>query len=325
MTDYKTILALCDGAARVAICGHINPDGDCIGSMLALREILRKRGKDPVCLLNQDQPAPQSYAFLPGYDFCYASQYTATPDLMVVVDGGVRKRLGHSVDVLDRAAQVLVIDHHDGGVDLPGTILCDPRAAACALLIWELAEAAGLAADQRIAEYCYLGLMTDTGRFAYQNTDVRALAAAAAMVKAGASPDRLAAAVYSNTPLSYLELEGRVVKRLVLPAAAGGKVAYSYVRDADLAELGLSQDQTEDLPQLLRSIAGVEVSVLFREQADGHIRGNLRSQDGFDVGAFAKGFGGGGHPGAAGISSKQPLALTMQTVSAALIEAYVQA
>jgi phosphoesterase RecJ-like protein len=238
---------------------------------------------------------------------------------LVVVDVSVLNRLGDTMPVFGHADQTLIIDHHDGYDGLGSYALVDPDAAACSLLVWNLILASGVAPTVRMAEYCYLGLMTDTGRFAYQNTSAACFTAAAQMVQAGARPERMYARIYSNKPLAVLQLESRLLERMQL--ACDGAVASSYLSDADLSELGIVREQTEELPSFLRSIEGVRVSALFRSQSDG-VRVNLRSEDGFNVGDFAQRFGGGGHPGAAGISLSLPFEEAMEQIVAALIQDY---
>lgn len=145
----------------------------------------------------------------------------------------------------------------------------------------------------------YVALMTDTGRFQFGNTTPAALRDAAALVEAGARPAELAQAVYQSRRREALELEARVLDRIEL--ANGGRVAYTYVTKDDYSQTGARPDETENLVDVVRVLKGIEVALLLRVR-DKEVRGNLRSKTGFDVGAVARRFGGGGHAAASGFT-----------------------
>ena len=299
------VLKLCRSANSIAIAGHVNPDGDSLGSSLALAELLRSLGKSCDLLLGQDLPAPQLYAFLPGYDFIAAASYQKVPDLFIAVDSGTINRLGTAQAVFERSAQTLVIDHHANYENFADFYHGDPQAAAAGDLIWQLIRASGVAPTPTMALYCYVAILTDTGRFSFENTNSQALASAKEMVDLGVDPAFVARQIYENKPVAALQLEARLVQRMRF--AQKGALVYSYVSDSDLSELKISRDATEGLPTILRSIQGVKVAALFREEKDG-VRVNLRSRNGIDVGALATSFGGGGHATAAGLTLEMPLA-----------------
>ncbi|MDR1088890.1 MAG: bifunctional oligoribonuclease/PAP phosphatase NrnA [Coriobacteriales bacterium] len=298
-------LAVMDTAQRIAIAGHINPDGDALGSALALQSLLRAMGKDVTVLLGQDHAPPELYKFLPNYEFVWASEYSEVPDLFIVVDASTAKRLGNSERILGVARDTLVIDHHTNYEGFAHHYIGDTMAPAAATLIWRIIKASGITPTLDMATYCYVGIMTDTGRFAFKNTNASAFADASEMIGIGVDPAGLSELVYENKTLPALRLEALMTDRIQFSGA--GSIAYSFILKDDLRTLGLERDVTEQLPAILRAIKGVEVAALFREEGREGIRVNLRSRSSFNVGAFAREFGGGGHAGAAGLTLEQPL------------------
>ena len=314
----EEVLALLDAARTVAIAGHINPDGDALGSALALRDLLRAMGKKADVLLGQESPAPELYEFLPDYDFVYASAYTDTPDLFIAVDVATAKRLGSTERLLEAAENTLAIDHHTNFLGFTRYYYGADTVPATASLIWKLIKASRVEPTLNMARYCYVGIMTDTGRFAFINTDRTAFIDAAELIDCGVSPSEMSQFVYENKSLAVMRLEALIVDRVQF--ACEGTLVYSYLSQEDLDALGLKRDDTEQLPTILRSIQGVEIAVLFRDEVGEGVRVNLRSRDTFNVGAFASRHGGGGHRGAAGLTLALPLDEAIASVMSFLID-----
>lgn len=177
----------------------------------------------------------------------------------------------------------------------------DPDSASTSLLVWELIGYLGVEPSADMATCAFAGLMTDTGRFQYQNADARAFSLGAEMVSRGAEPAHIGSAFYQNRTLASVKLEAAAISHLRL--IAGGSAALSYVSADDMAACGAVKADAEPLVDILRSIAGVRVACMLREQPDG-VRGSLRAKDDTDVSALARRFGGGGHRAAAGFSVK---------------------
>jgi len=296
----EEVLAMIETAQTIAICGHVNPDGDSLGSALALRDLIRAMGKQADVLLGQECPAPELYGFLPDYEFIHAHTYAKTPDLFIVVDASTTKRLGGTEKFIGLAENTLVIDHHAHFEGFTEHYFGDISAPATASLIWEIIRVSNIKPTLNMATYCYVGLMTDTGRFAFRNTDRTAFIDAREMVDVGVCPSEMNQLVYENKSLATMRLEALIIGRIRFSNENG--VAYSYILHDDLDTLGLKRDDTEQIPTILRSIKGVEVAILFREEGDEGVRVNLRSRSVFNVGAFACELGGGGHAGAAGLT-----------------------
>ena len=289
-----------------AISGHVNPDGDCLGSMLALAHALRALGKRADVLLVEDTPVEYGLRFLPGFeDLVPAVRYAGTPEAFVYVDVSVRERIGCGVAIADSCAKRFAIDHHANLEDVAEFNFLDPDAASCSILVWEVIRELGVPMTPEIALCAYTGLMTDTGRFQYQNTDARAFVAAAEMVAAGAQPALAGREFYQNRSLASLRLEQRMIASMEL--LSDGDIAYSVVTLDDFAACEAENADAESLIDTLRSVRGVRVACLLKER-NGFVRGSLRAKDDdTDVAAIARLLGGGGHKAAAGFTLTMPL------------------
>lgn len=314
----QEILAVIERAQSVAIAGHVNPDGDAIGSALALRDMLKAMGKKVTVLLGQDHAAPKLYEFLPDYEFTLGSEYTETPDLFIAVDASIAKRLGTVERVLDVAKDTICIDHHANYDCFANHYYGCISAPAAATLVWRIIKASSIEPTLSMATCCYVGVMTDTGRFAFKNTDLSTFVEAAEMIELGVDPAQMSELVYENKTLPAMRLEALVIDRIKFPCT--DSVVYSYILQDDLKALGIKRDATEGIPTVLRSIKGVEVAALFREEGNEGVRVNLRSRSSFNVGAFACALGGGGHAGAAGLSLNMPLDEAIEYVVSRLIK-----
>lgn len=286
---------------RALVMGHTRPDGDSVGSVLALVSALRAGGCDAVPVLVDDAPGPELYAFLPGFDaYVGAASVTDVPDVVIAVDTPNPRRLGPAAALVEAARRVVVIDHHPDAVEYGDVHLFDPDAAAVGQLVWHLVERLGIVRTPEIATCCYTALVTDTGRFQFQNTDARVMRDAAEMIENGADPSFIADKVYQSRTYASLALRARVMERLTV--ANHGLVAYSWIDEGDLKETAATLDDMEGMPDLVRTMRDIEVAVMLKQEPDGRVRGNLRSKGSFDVGVVARGFGGGGHAAAAGFT-----------------------
>jgi phosphoesterase RecJ-like protein len=316
-SDTVVVIAKALRAARsVIVCGHVTPDGDAIGSVLALTLALRIAGVDACSTLADHHPAPSTYAFLDGFESYRPADELETPDVFVALDTPTWRRLGVAEGLARAATTLVVIDHHPDG-DPFGTLrLVDTAAASTASLVWRLLRPLGVTPDAALASACYAALLTDTGRFSYGNTTAPALRDAADMVDAGADAASIYRRIYETRSAASLALLGRVLSRVVL--ANGGRVAYSWMTDEDLTETGASVDDTENLVDVVRQIGGVEAIAFFKQQRDS-VKVSLRAtRPTVDVAAVAKLFGGGGHRAAAGGAAPLPMESAIEAVLARL-------
>lgn len=299
-TDLASIASFLLCHDDFVVCGHVSPDGDCIGSQLGLAAALRAAGKHVACVLARDDGFEKPFAFLPGAEgLVPAIRYEGPCKTFVAVDVPTRERIGDAVALLDQSEASVTIDHHAVDSTMTELVYVDPDAAAAALLVWQIAGLLGVDRQGAIAQCCYTGVVTDTGRFQYQNTDAFALRSAADMVEAGADVSLVARKVFQSRSIPSLRLESRAVERMRF--GLGGGLVMSWVVQEDFDELGASRPDAEQLVDALRSIAGVRVACLLREQ-DGDVRGNLRAKDDSDVSVVARSLGGGGHVAAAGFT-----------------------
>lgn len=319
--DYTKGIELLDGAHSVAVCGHVNPDGDCLGSALALTLGLRSLGYDVTPLL-ATREHPKLYDFLAGYgDFVPACEYHAVPDVFIMVDVPSPQRAGDGEHVFKRAKRTLVIDHHQGDGAFADVAYVDSSAAAAGMLAWDFLDQAGVAMTPDIATCCYTALVTDTGRFQFQNADSRALAAAAAMAAAGAVPSEVARYVYQRRSWAALQLEGLVVRRMQL--LFDGRAVISWVNESDFEQLGAVKEDGDSLIDAIRQLDGVEVAVMLREQGP-IVRGSIRSKTDRDVASIAAKMGGGGHRAAAGFTVHGTLDEARELVEGLVAESFAQ-
>ena len=302
---FGRIAGLIDGAREIVICAHTNPDGDALGSGLALAQIIRQHwaGKRVTNLLADDDPVPRLYRFLPGTDgFVHASEYAGAPDLFISVDLPAAGRLNLAKAVLERASKVAVIDHHPTNAPFGDVSLVRPDAAATGVIVAEFGLFVGAQITPDIANCLFCAIVTDTGRFQYQNADSEAFECASMLVDAGASPSMISLNVYQSFRLAYLHLESVVMGRIV--TFDKGRISYSYATRADLERTGALPDECDGLIDVVRSVEGSEVALFLKETPGGLVRGNLRSKGDHDISGVARALGGGGHKAAAGFTAE---------------------
>jgi bifunctional oligoribonuclease and PAP phosphatase NrnA len=287
------------GVSSVVVCAHVRPDGDAIGSTLAMTLALRDIGIPAIPTLANVEGPPSTYSWLPGFGLYVAAAQLEAPDVFVALDCPNLSRLGEAEGLARGAKTLIVIDHHPDNGEFGTINAVDPKAAATGQLIWEFVGQFPEPPSPEVALCCYAGLITDTGRFSYDNTSAQALRDAASMVEAGVDPAETARLTYQNRSRASLAIEACAMTRLTL--ANGGRVAYAWVTDEDFETLGVLPEEAESLPDAVRLLGGIEVAMLLRQFGD-EVRVNLRAKTGFDVGSVARAFGGGGHRAASGLT-----------------------
>ncbi len=299
---------------RFLIACHENPEGDAIGSELALALALRKMGKTAT-VLNAD-PVPGNLRFLPGAETVVSTEDGAGYDVAVVVDCGSPERTGRVGAELRKCPLMINIDHHRTNGDRGDLALVDPDAAATGLLIHRVLTALRYDIDPDVAVNLYVAVLTDTGSFHYSSASPEAFEVAGDMIRRGVDPWGVAEQVYETQSAGRLRLLGRVLGSLEI--ASGGRVASIATTRTDLSEFAEGKDALEGFINYPRSIVGVEVAVSFREEERGGIRVSFRSKGRVDVSAVAARFGGGGHRNAAGCTVPGTLAEVRRKVTEAL-------
>lgn len=321
---WQRVLAAIDGVDEVALACHVSPDGDALGSMLALTLALQAVGKKTASGFPGDGlDVPVAYRWMPGLELLTApADYPAAPDLLVTLDTPSRDRLADMAPVADAAGDVLVVDHHERGDGYGSIRLVDTAAAATALVVEELVRRLGVPLTADIATCLYTGLITDTGSFKYASTTPAVHDVAARLLATGFDHAAVSRAVWDTHAFGYVRLLGVVCGRAVLePGEAQGLgLAWSWTCADDLREHGLAMDQVEGLIDTVRTTAEAEVAVVCKEDVDGSFKVSTRSKGRVDVGAACASLGGGGHRLAAGFTSTRDLDATMAALRAALAE-----
>lgn len=297
--------AFLDRHSKFLLTTHINPDGDGLGSEVALALWLRSRGKT-VQVLN-DSVTPANFLFLADqqpletFEPELAERRFSEADALIVLDTSNRQRIGRLAPLIDRhAIAVAVVDHHVSHVNGFGQVnVIEPEASATAEIVHGLLREAGAALTPAIAEALYVAIMTDTGSFRFSNTDSHAHRVAAELLAAGLDPQKIHARVYSHASAARLRFFGEVLSALELHD--DGRLVVLEASPEQFQKHGLVGADTEGLVDLPRSVAGVDVVALFSEVDPGKVKVSLRSTGRVAIDQVATGLGGGGHPHAAGV------------------------
>ncbi len=325
LTDEKRLAARAAGAAlagarRVVLTSHVNPDGDGLGSEVALAHLLRGRGVEVAIANPTATPARFDFLLrdLPGADrYRDAVKAIREADLLCVLDIADTGRLGHlGAAVTAHGAPVVCVDHHASPGSLPpGPRYVDAGAAATGELIYEMAYANEWPVTVPAARALYVALLTDTGGFRFSNTHPRTLRVAADLLETGIDPESIYLDVYATAPEGRPRLLAETLQTLVVERDLG--LAWVTVPPGAMERYRLTPDDLDGVVEHPRSIAGVRLAILFREMSQGRVKVSLRSVGDVDAADLAHRFGGGGHAKAAGLALAGTLPEVQQTVLAA--------
>jgi len=304
-TIPETILETIRRAEKVVLVTHVHPDGDALGSTLALRDILEGIGKRVLVFL--EEPVSFLYTFMPGSDrVCtdigevrqFAAGCAAGSLLLIALDAGDRDRLGKYQEELTALAPLLVIDHHLSFDDFGDYRLIEVGISSTGEMVYELALALPATVALPAAKNLFAAISSDTGSFRYDSTGPRTMRIAADLLELGVNPDEIGSALYDNSRLPRLHLLREALDTLQLHA--DGRVAVMYLEDGMLDRARAEMDDSEGFVEYPRSLRQVEVAVFFKEHKNGQISVSLRAKGDCDVSEVARMFGGGGHRKAAG-------------------------
>ncbi|MDX6765790.1 MAG: DHH family phosphoesterase [Candidatus Methylacidiphilales bacterium] len=286
-------------APEIWIFSHQRPDGDALGSALGLGWTLSGLGKS-VRIFNQD-PVPDLYTFLPGRERVEspAGCSPGPTTLLVALDTSTRERLGKGFLAWNRQAD-LNLDHHESNTLFGRLNVIDPTEPSTASLVLRLIEEAGWPLPPEAATNLFVGLSTDTGSFCYRGTTAATFHAAARLVERGADPAELARECYQSTSPERFALRRLALQRIRLEHQ--GRLAVLDLEPSMFAESGAKASDTEGLVEEALTVRGVQLAVLFEERPGDALKVSLRSKGQHNVSTLAQAFGGGGHPGAAGIN-----------------------
>jgi phosphoesterase RecJ-like protein len=298
---------------RFLILSHVRPDGDAIGSMVALGSSLAAMGKT-VWLVNEDG-LPENLAFLPGSERVTPPPAEVLPaDVVIALDCATKPRLGEAALHAASAASLWInIDHHISNPGYGDINLIDPSSPATGAILYDLLLHAGLPLTDEARDAIYVAVSTDTGSFQYPSTRAETYEMAADLIRRGLDVGEINSSTYDEQPFRRLELLRDLLN--TLGRSEDGLLAWWDLRDEVRVRLGLLPEDSEGLIDNIRGIRGVRVAVFFEELPDGRMRVSMRSKDRrIDVCAIASQFGGGGHPMAAGIRMGGPFEVSKQAV-----------
>ena len=296
MDDLAAVLAMLEAEDSFVLTTHLHPDGDGLGSMLALGRALLNHDKRVTMVMAEGVPTP--YTFLVGSD----EVVEQVPDgfssfTLIALDCGDRERMGFPAS--GRALRIINIDHHISNTLYGQLDLVDPEASATGEIVHRLLIAGGYPLDRQIATALYVAIATDTGFFRYANATRSAFSLAAGLVdRFQLEPGKIAEVVHEQKSLNAVRLLGTVLG--TLRVSLGGAVAWMYLSQEMLAQNPVELEETEGFINYARSILGVEIALFFKEARPNEVRVSWRSGSAADVSQLAAYFGGGGHARAAG-------------------------
>ncbi len=304
-------------AEKILVASHIHPEGDAIGSIIAMGLGLKAIGKN-VCVFNKDG-VPGMLRFLPGKDLVSSTlPSNIIFDLIILIDCDEFDRAGLS---LERSAyeKLVIIDHHISERPKGDINLIDANASAAGLLVFKLLKGLKVPITQDIATNLYCALITDTGRFSYQNTTPETLVISSELFATGFNNEELNYHLFEENSPARLKLLGYCLETLEL--REGGRVASVYVDKKMFEKSGAASADTEGFINYPRSITGVDVALFFREIGPGRIKVGFRSRGVVNVGKISIDFGGGGHKNASGCEVKGSLEEVKEIIFASVRKA----
>lgn len=319
--DWQAAVALLADPGDLLLVCHLNPDGDALGSALALGIALRRMGRSVSISFSEPFTVPDTLTHLPEQDLLVPPPAAPLhPETLVTLDTGSVDRLGDLADRVAGAGRVLVIDHHPSNTRYGTVHLVDPSAAATAMLAARLLDLLGAEIDRDVATCLYTGLSTDTGSFRYAATTSEVHLLAARLLATGIRADLIAHQLYDSHPYGWVPLVGVVLSRTALEASAVGGLGlvWTYSTDQDLQQRGLGMDQVEGVIDLVRTAQEAEVAAVCKELPDGAWAVSLRSKGRIDVGQVCVQLGGGGHRFAAGFTALGALDVVIKALRTAL-------
>jgi bifunctional oligoribonuclease and PAP phosphatase NrnA len=301
---------------NILLSTHINPDGDGIGSGLALICILTKMGKK-VDFINRDA-LPSIYKFLPGSNLIKnVTKIRGMYDLAIVLECPEIERNGGIVDYKKHAKVTVNIDHHLGNTMYGDLNIVDPSAAAVGAQLYKIMKKLSWTIDRDIATCIYTAIVTDTGSFRYSNTTPEIHIIASELLKKGADPEYISSQVYAST-----EAAVKLLNLMLSNLKVDGKIGYSCLTRKMFKETGAAESETDNFINNIRAIKLVETAMLFKEIGPTSVKVSFRSKGNADVNNIARRFQGGGHKHAAGAVIHLPLASAIKTVLAEVKKYY---
>lgn len=301
----KQIEVCINAASHVVLATHVHPDGDAVGSLLGLADILQGLGKQVFPYLVE--PVSSLYDFLPNcdlarYDLRALQQFVDDAGdgnvVSIALDCGDADRLGEAKDTLLANSPFLVIDHHRGHRPFGDQLWLEDGCSSTGEMVYELAQHLGAEVSTQAAFCLYVAIVTDTGSFRYESTSPQTLRIAADLMEKGVRPDEVSEGVYDNYTLARLRLMEMVLA--TLEVRAGGEIGLIRITEDMYSRSGAGREDSEGFINFPRSLRSVKVAGFIKESKDGTVSVSLRAKGKVDVALIAASFGGGGHKNAAG-------------------------
>jgi len=313
----EEMIKLLGKAPKVALFSHVSPDGDCIGSMLAIGLALEKMGKE-VSFYNPNS-VPSYLSFLPGSSRIRQELPNPQPEILLFVDCTDLGRVNLSRSEISEDSTVLNVDHHISNLFFGDINWVEPQASAVGEIALTLISKLGVEIDRNMATNLYTAIVTDSGCFQYSNTTAQTHRSAAALLDIGVDLPNIHHNIFDQKPLAQIKLLQCALNGLEIHAH--GQLALMILNAEDFQKSGAEQELSEGLVNHARSIAGVEVAVLLKEVGPREIKGGLRSNLWLNVNEIATLFGGGGHQRAAGCTFRISMAEAKLSITTAIEEA----
>ena len=300
------------GANHILLASHSDPDGDAVGSLLALGIAIGRRGQKTT--IYNASPIPAVYRFLPSVERIVRHiKKASTYDLALIMDCGDLPRIGEASTAISQIPVIINIDHHISNTGFGDMQLIDPLACSTAEIVYRLIKALAVPIDKSIATSIYTGILTDTGSFRFSSTNQAAFAISRDMAELGVEPHDVAQHVYGTYSLGRIKLLNLALDSIEI--SENGKLSIMTVTGTMFAETGTHPEDVDGMINYARRIEDVKVAALIQEQQNGKSNSNrhcryhvsLRSDGTVDVAAIAGSFGGGGHASAAGFQIEATL------------------
>ncbi len=313
MRDRDQMSAFIDALGKhesFSILTHVSPDGDTLGSALAVRLLLLKLGKkaEVIC----EEPVPHIYGFLPGAESVVLPAEAKCFDTVIACDCADKQRFKKADFIFENASLTLVIDHHFTNKGYADINVIRADASAVCEIVFDLYHAMGMEIGRDAAVCIYTGIVTDTGNLTYSNTTPRAIRMVADLLEGGLNITEVNRLIYRTIPYVKTRIQGHVLSNMKL--YEDGTIGLATLTIGEMDQYGATNEDCEGLVDSVRDVESVKVAAFIREGRDGTFKVSLRSKECADVGRIAGKYGGGGHPAAAGYSSKEPLSTTIANV-----------
>lgn len=312
------IVNVIKNANNILITPHVNPDGDCIGSAIAMRLFLKKEFSKDAKMLIQSK-VPDVYKFLPETDSFQTAEELKNQkfDLVIAVDCAAYDRLTTAIPFFENAAVTVVFDHHKTNPAYGKYNYILPELSSTGEVLFSFAQKSGFSFDEDIANALYVAILTDTGGFKFENTKTGTFLAVSELLKYGINPCELYKKCYESKPVEMVKLSALAVNNAKF--LYDNKVVYTIITLDDMKKTKALNEHTDGIVELLRQINTVDLSFLIKETEDGFAKVSFRSKN-FDVTKIASKFNGGGHTKAAGCTIKKNYLVALNKIIEAIDE-----